>query len=150
MRCMYVLATGYDVIDDCSTSDDGDKTAVWILAVDCRPKDGSTTYQIFSSTSGVWSPVKCSAKLPEDVVFQEFTSPIPGGSGSVVVCHGAVTWFVYLGRDRRTRKCMPSRGSSIWAGTEEHASACSPWTCAPNALGPRSAGPEFFRTWNRT
>jgi hypothetical protein len=106
MRCMYVLATGYDVVDDCSTSDDGDETAVWILAVDCRPKDGGTTYQIFSSTSGVWGPVKCSAKLPEYVVAQEFTSPIPDGSGSVVVCHGAVTWFVYVGRNRRIRKCM--------------------------------------------
>jgi hypothetical protein len=44
--------------------------------------------------------------LPEYVVAQEFTSPIPGGSGSVVVCHGAVTWFVYVGRNRRIRKCM--------------------------------------------
>jgi hypothetical protein len=88
---MYVLLTGYDYdVADYTTSDDGDETAIWILAVEWQrdAKDG-TTYQIFSSRTAAWGPVKRSAKLPEDLAH----AYNPGGA---IVRHGAVSWLVHL------------------------------------------------------
>nr|CAB3502388.1 unnamed protein product [Digitaria exilis] len=83
-KCTYVLVTGHDY-----DGGGGSPAAVRVLAVR-RGYDikHGVIYQIFSSTSGEWGPVKRSAKLDDGgltITKADMWSEPPG---DVVVCHG--------------------------------------------------------------
>jgi hypothetical protein len=118
----YVLITGRDV------SSSADNSAVWVLAVKGGRQEsvsGGTTFQIFSSASGEWGPVKRSAWLEEG---GHGTAYMFSGPKEVAVCRGgAVYWLSQLnltseegGRRSGWRRCafgMDVRTERTWTTT---------------------------------
>ncbi|CAN6226756.1 unnamed protein product [Urochloa humidicola] len=85
-ECVYALVTKHDLM--ITPSGGNDNSAIWmVLAVKLGDNiGGGMTYQIFSSESGKWGPIKRSGKLEEGLDHARiYETP-----KDVVVCDGAI------------------------------------------------------------
>ncbi|CAL4991045.1 unnamed protein product [Urochloa decumbens] len=107
-ECLYALVTGHDVV-----SSDG-MEEVWILALN-QWKDevkggGGMRYQVFSSESGEWGPVKCSPNLEveEGMTMEKMYG---GEPTQLVVCRGGAVYCLVVFKSRgpydlRRNRCV--------------------------------------------